>query len=66
MIATSLDQGESFEDDVYSDSALPDPTCLISAIVYNGLIDNQTAVLFSNAASTDRRIDGTVRIGFLK
>lgn len=66
-IATSLDGGVTWLDDVEYDSTLVMSNttgCQLSIINYSGYVDGQPAVIFSNPAAT-KRANGTIRVGLI-
>ncbi|OLQ84947.1 hypothetical protein BIY21_19675 [Vibrio ponticus] len=66
-VATSLDGGITWLDDVEYDTTLVMSNttgCQLSVINYSGFIDGQPAVIFSNPAAT-KRANGTIRVGLI-
>lgn len=67
-IATSLDGGLTWLDDVEYDNTLvmsSSTGCQLSVIKYSNFIDGQPALIFSNPAST-KRANGTIRVGIIR
>lgn len=65
QIATSFDGGQSWYPEVVTETALIAPYSQMSAIRYNGEIDDKEAVIFSSASDPRSRINGTVQVGLV-
>jgi sialidase-1 len=65
QIATSHDGGETWEDTIVTETAVPAPYAQMSAIRYNGTIDGKPAIIFSSASSSSSRVNGVVRAGLI-
>ncbi|MBB6450973.1 sialidase-1 [Geomicrobium halophilum] len=66
QIATSLDGGETWQEEVKTEEDLVAPYSQMSAIRYDGQIDGKEAVIFSSANHSVDRINGTVRVGLIE
>ncbi|WP_156291954.1 sialidase family protein [Oceanobacillus salinisoli] len=66
QIATSFDGGETWDSEVVTEEALVAPYSQMSAIRYNGQIDDKEAVIFSSANDHVSRVNGTIRIGLIE
>lgn len=66
QIATSFDGGETWDSEVVTENALTAPYSQMSAIRYNGQIDEKEAVIFSSASDSGSRINGTVKAGLIE
>ncbi|MDY0394078.1 sialidase family protein [Virgibacillus halophilus] len=66
QIATSFNGGETWDAEVVTEHGLVAPYSQMTAIRYNGQIDNQEAVIFASAGDSSSRVNGTVKAGLIK
>src|SRR5690625_2300768 len=66
QIATSFDGGETWDSEVVTERDLKAPYSQMTAVRYDGQIDDHEAVIFASAGESDARVNGTVRAGLIK
>lgn len=65
QIATSFDGGQTWDSNVVTEKDLVAAYSQMTAIRYNGQIDEKEAVIFASPANSSSRINGTVKVGLI-